>query len=87
MQWGVQSQQSYLVTVKVISSDRQGLVRDISTIVSNERVSIVGMESRSDPVKQTVAMMLNIEIANNEILGRLIGKLLQLDDVLEVKRL
>jgi GTP pyrophosphokinase len=87
VQWGVQSQQSYLVTVKVISSDRQGLVRDISTIVSNERVSIVGMESRSDPVKQTVAMMLNIEIANNEILGRLIGKLLQLDDVLEVKRL
>jgi GTP pyrophosphokinase len=87
VQWGEQSQQSYLVTVKVIASDRQGLVRDISTIVSNERVSIVGMESRSDPIKQTVAMLLNIEIANNEILGRLIGKLLQLDDVLEVKRL
>ena len=45
------------------------------------------MESRSDHIKQTVAMLLNIEIANNEILGRLIGKLLQLDDVLEVKRL
>ncbi len=87
VQWGEQEQQSYLVTVKVISSDRQGLVRDISTIVSNERVSIVGMESRSDHIKQTVAMLLNIEIANNEILGRLIGKLLQLDDVLEVKRL
>ena len=87
VQWGEQDQQSYLVTVKVISIDRQGLVRDISTIVSNERVSIVGMESRSDHIKQTVAMLLNIEIANNEILGRLIGKLLQLDDVLEVKRL
>jgi len=87
VQWGEQDQQSYLVTVKVISSDRQGLVRDISTIVSNERVSIVGMESRSDHIKQTVAMLLNIEIANNEVLGRLIGKLLQLDDVLEVKRL
>ena len=87
VQWGEQNQQSYLVTVKVVASDRQGLVRDISTIVSNERVSIVGMESRSDHIKQTVAMLLNIEIANNEVLGRLIGKLLQLDDVLEVKRL
>mgnify|MGYP003644458305 FL=1 len=87
VQWGEQNQQSYLATVKVIASDRQGLVRDISTIVSNERVSIVGMETRSDPSKQTVAMLLNIEIPNNEILGRLIGKLLQLDDVLEVKRL
>jgi GTP pyrophosphokinase len=87
VQWVEQSQQNYLATVKVIASDRQGLVRDISTIVSNERVSIVGMESRSDASKQTVAMLLNIEIPNNEILGRLIGKLLQLDDVLEVKRL
>jgi len=87
VQWGEKNQQSYLVTVKVIASDRQGLVRDISTIISNERVSIVGMESRSDEVKQTVAMLLNIEIANNEVLGRLIGKLFQLDDVIEVKRL
>lgn len=87
VQWGEQSQQSYQVTVKVVASDRQGLVRDISTIVSNERVSIVGMETRSDPIKQTVAMLLSIEIANNEILARLIGKLLQLDDVIEVKRL
>jgi GTP pyrophosphokinase len=87
VQWGEQNQKSYLATVKVIASDRQGLVRDISTIVSNERVSIVGMESRSDHNNQTVAMILNIELPNNEILGRLIGKLLQLDDVLEVKRL
>jgi GTP pyrophosphokinase len=87
VQWGEQNQQSYQVTVKVIASDRQGLVRDISTIISNERVSIVGMETRSDNSKQTVSMLLSIEIANNEILGRLIGKLLQLDDVIEVKRL
>jgi len=87
VQWGEQHHKSYQVTVKVIAVDRQGLVRDISTIVSNERVSIVGMESRSDHIKQTVAMLLSIEIANNEVIARLIGKLLQLDDVLEVKRL
>jgi len=90
VQWGNQdqkNQKNYQVTVKVIASDRQGLVRDISTIISNERVSIVGMDSRSDDVKQTVAMSLSIEIANNEILNRLMSKLSQLDDVIEVKRL
>ncbi len=87
VQWGEQNKQSYQVTVQIIASDRQGLVRDISTIIANERVSIFGMESRTDNVKQTTAMSLKIEIANNEMLNRLLGKLLQLDDIIEAKRL
>jgi len=87
VQWGEHSKQSYQVSVKIVASDRQGLVRDISTIIANERVSIYGMESKSDPLKQTVMMSLNIEIANNEVLNRLLTKLLQLDDVIDVKRL
>jgi len=87
VQWGEEDTQHYQVTVQVIASDRQGLVRDISTIIANERVSIVGMESSSDHIKQTVAMALTVEIANNEMLARLTTKLLQLDDVIEAKRL
>jgi len=87
VQWGEQGNQSYQATVQIIGNDRQGLVRDISTIIANDRVSIFGMESRSDQAKQIVVMTLKIEIANNEILNRLITKLLQIDDILEAKRL
>ena len=87
VQWGEDTSKHYQVTVKLVGVDRQGLVRDISTIIANERVSIMGMESRSDHVKQTVMMSLTIEIANNEMLTRLISKLLQLDDIIEAKRL
>jgi len=87
VQWGEQNNQSYQVGVQIVSVDRHGLVRDVSTIISNERVSIVGMETHSDHTKQTVSMSLTLEIANNEILARLILKLSQLDDVIEVKRL
>lgn len=87
VQWGTANTQYYQATVQVISVDRQGLVRDISTIIANERVSIVGMDSRTDHAQQTVAMSLTIEISNNEMLARLISKLLQLDDVIDVKRL
>ncbi|MDG1751207.1 MAG: GTP diphosphokinase [Thalassotalea sp.] len=87
VQWGEDTSKHYQVTVKLVGVDRQGLVRDISTIIANERVSIMGMESRSDHVKQTVIMSLTIEIANNEMLTRLISKLLQLDDIIEAKRL
>lgn len=87
VQWGENPTQHYQVTVKLVCVDRQGLVRDISTIIANERVSIMGMESRSDHSNQTVIMSLTIEIANNEMLTRLISKLLQLDDIIEAKRL
>ncbi len=86
VQWGEQGNQGYRVSIQILAVDRQGLVRDVSTIVANERVSIFGMESRCDPGRQTVVMSLQIEIANNDMLNRLITKLQQLDDVVEVKR-
>ncbi len=87
VQWGEEQTSSYQVTIKVIASDRQGLVRDISTIIANERVSIVGMETHSEASQQTTSMNLKLELSNHEILTRLLKKLLQLDDIIEAKRI
>ncbi|MFT5756601.1 MAG: GTP pyrophosphokinase [Alteromonadaceae bacterium] len=87
VQWGEQDNKSYQATVKIIGSDRQGLFRDVSTIIANERVSIIGIESHTDTSKQTMSMLLNLELTNIEVLARLLGKLLQLDDIVEAKRL
>ena len=90
VQWGQQnlkSQQSYQVKVQIVAMDRQGLLRDVSTIISNEKVSIIGMESHSDTDKQTMVMSITLELANSSALSKLISKLLQLEDVGEVRRL
>ena len=87
VQWGKQDNKSYQASVKIIGSDRQGLFRDVSTIIANERVSIIGIESHTDTHKQTMSMLLKLELANNEVLMRLLTKLLQLDDIVEAKRL
>jgi GTP pyrophosphokinase len=88
VQWGDnKNKASYQVQLQVIANDRQGLFRDISTIIANERVSIIGIESHSESSKQTVFMMIKMEITHSELLTKLIGKLLQLEDVAEVKRL
>jgi GTP pyrophosphokinase len=87
VQWGIDNNQSYQVSINIIGSDRQGLLRDISTIISNERVSIIGLESNTDHAKQSMSMGIKIEISNNEALTRLMTKLNQLDDVIDVKRL
>lgn len=86
VQWGIEQKTNYQVTVQLIASDRQGLVRDISTIIANERVSIVGMDTHSDHTQQTTSMFLKLELTNYDVLKRLIVKLLQLDDIIEAKR-
>jgi len=87
VQWGEQDNKSYQATIQIIASDRQGLFRDVSTIIANERVSIVGIDSHTDSSKQTMGMLLKLELANNDVLSRLLSKLLQLDDIVEAKRL
>ena len=57
------------------------------TIIANEKVSIVGIESHSDNAKQTMSMIINMEVTSSELLTRVIDKIRQLDDVIDVKRL
>jgi len=87
VQWGVQDKQSYQVGVQITAMDRHGLLRDISTIIANERVSIIGMESHTDKTNQSMRMMVQMEIGNSEMLTRILAKLSQLDDVIDAKRM
>ena len=75
VQWGTSQQKSYQATLQVTASDRYGLLRDISTIIANERVHIIGMASHADKFKQTTRMSFTIEIANSEMLNRIQTKL------------
>jgi len=86
VQWGVQSKQNYQVSIQILANDRQGLLRDVSTIIANDRLSILGLSSQQDAQKQLTKMQIELEITNQEMLQRLLNKLMQLDDVLEAKR-
>ncbi|MBL4941311.1 MAG: GTP diphosphokinase [Colwellia sp.] len=87
VQWGLDDKQSYQASAQIIAADRQGLFRDISTIIANEKVSIIGIESHSDSAKQTMSMNIKMEVTSSELLTRVLEKLHQLDDVIEVRRL
>ncbi len=86
VQWGAQDNQGYLATLQIISTDRQGLLLDVSTIIANDRLSIFGIESHSDDKRQSMSVSIKLEVSNNEVLSRLINKISQLDDIIAVKR-
>ena len=42
----------YSLVVRVVANDRSGLLRDITTILANEKVNVLGVASRSDSKQQ-----------------------------------
>ena len=76
----------YQVDIQVIANDRKGLLRDISSILTNEGIDLTGVNTRSDRRTDQASMRFTIEINNMEHLSMVLGKIAQLSDVLEVKR-
>lgn len=84
--WGSKQSQSYPVTVAIIAEDRQGLLRDITTLFSQEKINLIAANTTSDKTSQLAHMRLTIEIPNVEALNRVIQRLQTLPNVLSAQR-
>ncbi|EMI5490234.1 GTP diphosphokinase [Providencia stuartii] len=84
--WGENYSSGYSLVVRVVANDRSGLLRDITTILANEKVNVLGVSSRSDVKQQLATIDMTIEIYNLQVLARVLAKLNQLPDVIEAKR-
>ncbi|WP_392552295.1 GTP diphosphokinase [Orbus wheelerorum] len=85
--WNHQRLGSYTMVMRVIASDRSGLLRDITTILANEKVNVLGVSSRSDIKQQIATIDMDMEVSDQESLNRVLNKLTQLPDVIEARRL
>ena len=85
--WGESYSSGYSLVVRVTANDRSGLLRDITTILANEKVNVLGVSSRSDTKKQLATIDMDIEIYNQQVLGRVIARLNQVPDIIDARRL
>lgn len=83
--WGhVATEQRYAVPVEIIAYDREGLLRDISTVIADEKVN---MASVNVSTRQNIAtFQLTIEIANVGQLMRILTRLECINNVVEARR-
>ncbi|MYA93246.1 MAG: bifunctional (p)ppGpp synthetase/guanosine-3',5'-bis(diphosphate) 3'-pyrophosphohydrolase [Chloroflexi bacterium] len=83
--WGAtDDEQHYLVPVEVIAFDREGLLREVSTIIADQHVNIASVAVTTSD--QYARFKLQLEISNNQQLTRILTKLDLLHDVLEARR-
>jgi len=71
--------------VEVTAHDRAGLLRDITSLLANEKINVLGVSTLTD--KNKVAhMTFTLEIPNIETLSRILALLDQIPNVMGVQR-
>ncbi|MEL7449452.1 MAG: GTP diphosphokinase [Pseudomonadota bacterium] len=84
--WGGARPATYPVDITLEAFDRQGLVKDVSTLTSAEKINIVTFSTTTNRKHLTARMELTVEIAGLDELSRLLHKLGQLPNVIDVHR-
>ncbi len=83
--WGGKTDQAYPVKIEITAHDRGGLLRDITSLLANEKINVTGVSTVTD--KNNLAhMTFTLEIRNIEILSRILALLDQIPNVMEVRR-
>ncbi len=84
--WGNTGRSVYPVDIQINAYDRQGLLRDITSILTSEKVNITRVNTFTNKLDNGSQFKLTIEIPGLNDLGKVLNKISQLPNVLEVVR-
>lgn len=87
VEWGQQGGSVYPVEISMTAYHRNSLMQDISTILANQKVSLLNINSNTNRDDQLVHTRMTIEIHSVDELVVIIDKLSQLQNVQEVRRI
>lgn len=85
--WGDTRSAAYPVDIEIEAYDRQGLLRDITNIMTQEKVNITKMNTFTDKNDNCARFFITLEISDLEGLAKILNKLTQLPNVLRANRL
>jgi GTP pyrophosphokinase len=84
--WGQEPSSSYPVDITITAFDRQGLMRDVTALFTHEKMNLIAMQSHIDHEQNTAHIHATLEIKKLTDLNRLIDRLQQLPNILQVER-
>ena len=84
--WGEKRDQLFAADIAVDALDRRGLVRDVSAVLADEKISIQNMSTVTDAREGTAHITLRIGVHGIEELSRVLTRLSALPNVVRVRR-
>ncbi|TPE52851.1 GTP diphosphokinase [Maribrevibacterium harenarium] len=84
--WGEELDNLYPVNIQVRAYDRTGLLNDITALIANEKVNLLAMNTLSTKENNSAMIRFTIEVGELSVLSRLLHRINQLPNVLDVFR-
>ena len=85
-QWGSYAGEGLSLTIRIIANDRNGLLRDVSAIMANEKVNVLSVASRIDAKRSLAIINMEIQMNNVAMLNKILARITLLDEVIEARR-
>ena len=84
--WSRETKQDYRAGIRISALDRNGLLHDITSVLSNEKAAVLQMDSDADGTSQTATIVLQVAVKDSESLQRISQRLRQINGVEQVQR-
>jgi GTP pyrophosphokinase len=84
--WSRRPARTYPVDIQVDAFDRHGLLRDITSILANEKINVLSVSTRTDRMELRARIDVSLEIADMGQLSRILDRIGQVPNVLEARR-
>jgi len=86
VEWGDQPDRVFPVDIQIQAYDRPGLLRDVSSVLANDKINVLGVNTYTDKKDMIAQMELHAEVTDIGQLSRVLTRIGQLPNVIEVKR-
>lgn len=86
VEWGNANVQNYPVNLLIHANDRHGLLSDITKTLSDDKLNVIQVNTISNKKEQTARMAVTLEIRDSQQLTRIMDKITQLRNVIDVSR-
>lgn len=84
--WGLGAGQTYPVDIIITAYDRHGLLRDITTVLANEKINMTAVQTVTDKQHHVAHITLTLEIPDIGTLSGLLAQIDRLPNITEVRR-
>lgn len=84
--WGKKPDQVYPLDMHIEAFERQGLLRDISQVLTAEEADVLSLHTQSDKENHTAHLDISCEVKQIQTISDLMNKLLEVPNVISVQR-
>lgn len=86
VEWGSSPDERFEVDIAIEAYDRQGLLRDVTSMFANARINVLSIETQTNRKAHAAAMRLTVEVGDLGSLAKLLERLNRLKNVISARR-